>query len=329
MIKLGIIGSNFVSDWLCESAAVSEGIVNHAVYSRTAEKGGEFAEKHGIDRVYTDMEAFLSSDIDAVYIASPNFCHFGQAMDAMNHGKHVLVEKPGALNEAQWNMMCECAEKNGVVLMEAMRPSHDPAITGAKSRLDAIVPVRRSVFEFCQYSSRYDKFKAGEILNAFNPACGNAALMDIGVYALQCCVLFFGEPRSVYSKSVMLHNGMEGMGSVFLDYGTHQAEVVYSKITQSCTPTVITGEGGSITIGKLSTGEEVFLQLRNSDAEDITPEKPEINMVYEIADFVDCINGKADPKNWLDLTRVTIRVMDEVRRQNDITFPGVELPGEA
>ncbi len=328
MIRLGIIGSNFVSDWLCESVEVSEGIVNHAVYSRTAEKGGEFAEKHRISKIFTDMEEFLSSDIDAVYIASPNFCHFDQTMDAMNHGKHVLVEKPGALNEAQWKQMCDCAERNNVILMEAMRPSHDPAVTNTKAQLEAIAPIRRSVFEYCQYSSRYDKFKSGEILNAFNPSYGNAAIMDIGVYALQCCVLFFGEPKSVYAKSVKLHNGMEGMGSVFLDYGTHQAEVVYSKITQSCTPTVITGEGGSITIGKLSTGEDVKLCLRSAEPADITPAKPENNMVYEIEDFVNCIEGKADPKPWQELTCITIRVMDEVRRQNNITFPGVKLPGE-
>lgn len=328
MIRLGIIGSNFVSDWLCESVDVSAGIINHAVYSRTAEKGGEFAEKHKIPHVYTDMEEFLSSDIDAVYIASPNYCHFGQAMDAMNHGKHVLVEKPGALCEAQWKEMCACAEKNGVILMEAMRPVHDPAVIGAKHLLPEIAPVRRSVFEFCQYSSRYDKFKAGEILNAFNPALGNAALMDIGVYALECCVMFFGEPQSVYAKSVVLHNGMEGMGSVFLDYGTHQAEVVYSKITQSCTPTVVTGEGGSITIGKLSTGEDVKLLGKSGEAVDVTPEKPEINMVYEIVDFVGCIEGRLEAAPWTELTRLTIRVMDEIRRQNGITFPGIELPGE-
>ena len=66
MIKLGIIGSNFVSDWMCESVDVSEGIVNYAVYSRTAEKGTEFAQKHRIPNIFTDMEEFLSSAIDAV-----------------------------------------------------------------------------------------------------------------------------------------------------------------------------------------------------------------------------------------------------------------------
>ena len=100
-IKLGIIGTNFVSDWLCESIDLTEGIVNHAVYSRTAEKGGEFAEKHGIATVYTDMEEFLSSDIEAVYIASPNFLHYPYAKNAILHGKHVLLEKPAALNTAQ------------------------------------------------------------------------------------------------------------------------------------------------------------------------------------------------------------------------------------
>ena len=93
-IKLGFIGSNFVSDWLADAAATCDSYGLCAIYSRTAEKGGDFASRHGIPTVYTDMEAFLSSDIDAVYIASPNCCHFSQTMDAISHGKHVLCEKP-------------------------------------------------------------------------------------------------------------------------------------------------------------------------------------------------------------------------------------------
>ena len=93
-IKLGIIGSNFVTDWLCESVQKTEGIILHAMYSRTEERGREFAGKYGIASVFTDLDAFLSSDIDAVYIASPNFLHAYQAIKAMEKGKHVLVEKP-------------------------------------------------------------------------------------------------------------------------------------------------------------------------------------------------------------------------------------------
>ena len=59
-IGIGIVGTNFVSDWFADSVAASEGIRCAAVYSRTAEKGGEFALRHGIPAVYTNFEEFLS-----------------------------------------------------------------------------------------------------------------------------------------------------------------------------------------------------------------------------------------------------------------------------
>ena len=320
-VKLGVIGTNFVSDWLCESAAVSEGIECAAVYSRTAEKGGEFAAKHGIPAVYTDMEAFLSSDIGAVYIASPNFLHYPQAMAAVRHGKHVLVEKPACLNRRQFECLTEAAEKAGVTVLEAMRPGHDPAMERAREAIGRIGTVRRAVFDFCQYSSRYDRYRRGEILNAFNPALGNAALMDIGVYAVHCCAMLFGEPASVRAESVILPNGMEGMGTAFLSYPGMQAEIVWSKITDSVNPSVITGEDGAVILGKLSTAESVELRPRGGEPVDLTGERPENNMVYEIADFVRAIRGKADPAPWRKNTAVTLGIMDEIRKQSGIVFP--------
>lgn len=319
-IKLGIIGSNFVSDWLCDSVKISDGIVNHAVYSRTSERGSEFAAKHSIPNVYTDLEEFLSSNIDAVYIASPNFRHFDQAISAITHGKHVLLEKPATLNEKEFMILEQAAKENGVILLEAMRPAHDPAMEIVRELMKKIGTIRRAVFDFCQYSSRYDKFRSGEILNAFNPAYGNAALMDIGVYALHCAVNLFGEPESVYSKSVKLHNGMEGMGTVILSYDSCQVEVVYSKITDSYNPSVITGEDGYVTIGKVSTLETVGFRKRGGEEEILVSDRTENNMIYEIADFVKCIRGEMSADRFGEMTRIGLRVMDEIRRQNDIMF---------
>lgn len=322
-IKLGIIGTNFVSDWLCEAVAVSDGIVNHAVYSRTAEKGGKFASKHGIDIVYTDMNEFLSSDIDAVYIASPNKLHFDYAKSAMEMGKHVLLEKPATLDVAEFDELCAVAEKNDVVLLEAMRPVHDPSIETVRENLGKIGKIRRATFEFCQYSSRYDKFKSGEIMNAFNPKLGNAAVMDIGVYAIETCVALFGRPSDIYARSVKLANGMEGMGTVFLNYGDFQAEVVYSKIADSVNPSVITGEDGSVVIGKLSTMENGKLVIRKGETTELFSgiiEKGETNMIYEVSDFVAAVNGSLDCGKYHEWTRMTLEVIDEIRKQNGIEF---------
>lgn len=324
-LKLGIIGSNFVADWLCDAVALSENIVNHAVYSRTTERGNEFAAKHSIPNVYTDMEAFLSSDINAVYIASPNFLHGPQAIAAMDHGKHVLVEKPAALSAAEFDEMLECARKNNVVLIEAMRPAHDEALQTIRETMAKVGTVRRAVLEFCQYSSRYDKFRAGEVMNAFDPSLGNAAVMDIGVYALEVCVLLFGAPKDIVSRSVILHNGFEGMGTVFLDYGTHQLEVVYSKITDSVNPSVITGEDGSLKLGKLSTLDSLTLCMRGKEPKIVFENREngtDGNMVYEVADFVNMIGGKLPPEPYQEATHETLCIMDVIRQQNNIIFPG-------
>ena len=193
-LKLGIIGSNFVSDWLCEATRLTEDFELRAVFSRTAEKGNAFAEKQSIGKVYTDFEQFLSSDIDAVYIASPNFAHAAQAVAAAEHGKHVLCEKPVSSNLAEYRAMRRAAHEHKVVLLEAMRPAFDPALEAVKRLLPKIGRIRRASFEFCQYSSRYDKYREGEILQAFKSEFSNAAVMDIGVYHIHFCLRLFGRP---------------------------------------------------------------------------------------------------------------------------------------
>ncbi len=322
-VKLGIIGSNFVADWLAEAVGMTEGIILHAMYSRTRETGESFANKYEIPNVYTDLERFLSSDIDAVYIASPNLFHAPQAMAAMEKGKHVLVEKPAALTEAQFQEMADCAKKNGVVLLEAMRPAHDRALTDIQKSITEIGTIRRAVLEFCQYSSRYDKFRDGEIMNAFNPALGNAAVMDIGVYAIAVSVLLFGAPKGIVSRSVLLSNGFEGMGTALLDYGTHQAEIVYSKITDSVNPSVITGEDGSVKIGKLSTFDSLTRCMRKKEPEIIFSGRETAgagNMVYEVENFVKMIAGDRKVDDYTEVTLRTLRIIDEIRRQNSIEF---------
>ena len=191
-MKLGIVGSNFISDWLIEAAGqVSEAEIC-AVYSRKQETGDAFADRHSIPNVYTNYDEFLESEIDAVYIATPTYAHCGQAIEAMKHKKHVLCEKILAVNEREAASMFACAEENGVVLLEAMRPDFDPAYNLIREHLPKIGKLRRVTAEYCQYSSRYDKFRQGEVLNAFNPELSNAAIMDIGVYCINKLVRMLG-----------------------------------------------------------------------------------------------------------------------------------------
>ena len=321
-LKLGIIGSNFVSDWLCEATRLTEDFELRAVFSRTAEKGNAFAEKQSIGKVYTDFEQFLSSDIDAVYIASPNFAHAAQAVAAAEHGKHVLCEKPVSSNLAEYRAMRRAAHEHKVVLLEAMRPAFDPALEAVKRLLPKIGRIRRASFEFCQYSSRYDKYREGEILQAFKSEFSNAAVMDIGVYPIHFCLRLFGRPTGeVWSKSVILENGFEGSGEILLPYEGMTAVISYAKTFDSATPSIISGEDGSILIDKMSAPRKITLVPRKGEAEEIPFDFRENNMVFELSEFARLIRTGSFVNEHEEFSEMELRLLDTVRKQNGIVFP--------
>ena len=96
-VRFGVIGTNNITDWVIAGGRQDERFELAAVCSRTQERAAEFAAKHNIPHTFTSLEDMASSDvIDAVYIATPNYCHARQAILCMNHGKHVLLSRtPG------------------------------------------------------------------------------------------------------------------------------------------------------------------------------------------------------------------------------------------
>jgi predicted dehydrogenase len=319
-LKLGIVGTNFISDWLIEAAGQVPEVIIQAVYSRKQETGDDFAIKHQIQYVYTDFEKFLQSDIDAVYIATPTYAHYGQAIKAMKCKKHVLCEKIMAVNEREASEMFLCADENNVILLEAMRPDFDPAYGMVKEYLPKIGKLRRATLEFCQYSSRYDKFREGNILNAFDPDLSNAAIMDIGVYCIHTLMQLFGMPKEIKSFSTKLENGFEGSGIVIMQYQDMIAEAVYSKISDSINPSILLGEEGSIIVHGVAMTKSIEIIYRDGRREQIPYSPSANNMVYEIREFLRLIK-RGNPKHpFRKYSLDTVRVVDEARRQNGIVF---------
>ena len=327
-LKIGMIGTNFISDDFFEAAAQVPGAEICAIYSRKQETGDTFAAKHGIPKVYTDYDEFLDSDLDAVYVASPNFAHCPQTLQALKRKKHVLCEKVMAVNEQEVLSMIDCARENNVVLLEAMRPDFDPAFDLIEENLPRIGKLRRATFEFCQYSSRYDSYREGIVQNAFNPELGNAAVMDIGVYCIHSLVRLFGMPKSIRALSTKLPNGFDGSGIVLMDYDGMTAEAVYSKIAVSVNPSVLQGEDGSIMIDYISRPETIRLRLREGSRDSLeggnieklpfTPVKN--NMIFEIQEFLKLVEKNEVNHKYLKYSLDTIRVLDEVKRQIEIRF---------
>ncbi len=324
MVRFGVVGTNWITEAFIKGASHHQDFQLAAVYSRTEDRAAEFAGKFGVDTIFTDLEEMAKSDlIDAVYIASPNSLHASQAKALMENGKHVLCEKAIASNSRELDDMIRTAKDNQVVLMEALKSTLMPNFKAVQENLDKIGTIRRYFASYCQYSSRYDKYKEGTVLNAFNPEYSAGSLMDIGIYCIFPLVVLFGEPKSIQATGYLLESGVDGEGSLILKYEEMDAVIMFSKITDSSLPSEIHGENGNIRIDKISTPEQVEILYRDGKSEDISREQLADNMFYEAEEFINLIQqGKLESRNnSLENSRITMRILDEARSQMGVRFP--------
>lgn len=326
MVRLACIGTNFITDWLLEGIRDVEGIELAAVYSRTLKKGNEFAVKYGVDKVYDNYEELARDpEIDAVYVASPTYCHFKHTMMMLNHKKHVLCEKPVASNLAELELMIQAARENKVVFMEAMKSVHTPGFKAVMEHLPKLGAVRRATIQYCQYSSRYDNFKKGIIENAFKPELSNGAIMDIGVYCVHFLAALFGMPEKILADAVFLENGVDGAGSIIASYGDKQAEVIYSKITNSKLPTQIQGEKGCMIISECPNPRDIKILYNDGREERIECESRANPMNYEAEIFAELIKTQQTEHPYLEASLMEMKIIDEARRQTGIVFPADKI----
>lgn len=321
-MKFAIIGTGKITERFIDAAS-GQDIQIEAVLSRSGENGQNYANMHNIPRVFTDICELVESDIDAVYIASPNSCHAAQAIPLLSSGKHVLCEKPMASDLAEGMEMYCTAEKGNAVLLEAMRSVHDPGFVKLQELVKNIGTVRRVQFAFCQYSSRYDSFKNGIVENAFNPELSNAAVMDIGVYCVSPLVRLFGKPEKVTAESVFLRNNMEGMGTALLRYPGMIAEIQYSKITQGYVPNQIQGEDASLLIDAIEDTRHIELVKRNGQREIFSIDKRENNMYYEIETFLELIKAGDVNHPHKQYSLDELETLDRIRKSAGIEFRSI------
>ena len=169
------------------------------IASRDAAKARAWAARFGILRAHKDYAALLKDEaIDAVYIPLANHLHAPWTLRALKAAKHVLCEKPIALDAREAETMAAAAEKAGLLLMEAFMYRFHPQVERAVKlvRAGAIGEVRfvRSAFSF--------PFEGDPRNYRWSPRLGGGALLDVGCYPLSAARLVFGrEPVSIFASA--------------------------------------------------------------------------------------------------------------------------------
>jgi predicted dehydrogenase len=327
MINLGTVGTGWITESFIEAAKLSGKLTLKGVYSRTADKAKDLAHIYNAEYFFTDLEEMAKSPvIEAVYIASPNSVHFEQAITFLRNKKHVICEKPIFSNSAELEEAYQIAEDNGVYLFEAIRNIHTPNFRILKDKLNMAGNLRSAMLPYIQYSSRYDSFLRGENPNIFTSTYSGGALVDLGVYPLYLAVGLFGEPQKVTYHPVILSSGVDGSGTLVLEYQDFVCTILCSKISHSVIPCEIHGEKGTFVLEDAAPISEIkFIDSHTKESEILSVAQEEKNMVYECINIADIIETNDDNQyeKLKNMSKIVLRITGEARKQNNIVF-GVE-----
>lgn len=323
MIKLAVIGTNWITDQFIEAALKTGEYELTAIYSRSLESAEQFGQKYSSPALFNDLTTLAESPlVDVVYIASPNSLHGPQAIQMMQAGKHVIVEKPMAASFALATEMFDVAQENNVLLFEAFMSPHLPNFKRLKEAMSGIGKIRKALITYCQYSSRYPKYLAGENPNTFNPEFANGSIMDIGFYCLSSAIELFGEPNTVKAHAQLLDSGLDGSGSVILGYQGFEVVLQHSKTSDSYLPSEIQGEEGVLLVEMISTAKKLTKFTRGSDIGiDLSVKQDSNPMYYEALEFAHQFNNKMSNESCTQRSLIVAKLLEEIRHQTGVKFP--------
>ncbi len=194
-VKWGVLGTaDIARGQTIPAMQQADNCTLYAIAGRSLEKARQFQETFGFAKTYGSYDELLGDpEVEAVYIPLPNDLHCEWAVRAMEAGKHVLCEKPLAVNRTQAERMFRAAEENGVHLMEAFAYLHSPIITAVKAELDA-----GAVGEIRYLESAFLTPRRPDTDIRLRRETFGGAMYDLGCYALSMALWMMGrDPESV------------------------------------------------------------------------------------------------------------------------------------
>lgn len=297
-----------------------------AVGSRSLEKAQSFAAEFGVPRAHGSYAALLADpEVQVVYVATPHSEHAALALAAIEAGKHVLVEKAFTRNAKEARRVVAAASKQGVALMEAMWTRFLPHIDIVRQLLaDGALGEIETVL--ADHGQRLD-----EVERLHDPALAGGALLDLGVYPVSFVSFVLGRPGLIRSVGALTPSGVDRQASVVLGRFESQqrAQALVSTTLAAKTPTTASISGRSARIeldGDFYQPGRVRLVTASGEVI-LSPEprlRGHLGLAFEAAHFAQLIaDGFTEsPQLPLEETIAVMEVLDEVRTQLRVRFPG-------
>ncbi|MEX2549024.1 MAG: Gfo/Idh/MocA family oxidoreductase [Nitriliruptoraceae bacterium] len=220
-----------------------------AVGSRSLDNARSFAAEFDIPTAHGSYEDLVADpDVDAIYVATPHTFHAANARAALEHGKHVLVEKAFTINATEAREVADLGRDRGLVVLEAMWTRFLPHMAFVRQAIaDGRIGEVRSLQ--AEHGQRLPTDPSHR-LNA--PELGGGALLDLGVYPLSFAHDLLGAPSEVIATGTLGPTGVDASVATVLRHEGDRISTTYSTMeSRSRNTAQVLGSEGRIEIGSV------------------------------------------------------------------------------
>jgi len=309
-IKWGILGcAKIAEDRFIPSLLKASNSELYAVASRSNEKISKFRKKFEFKKAYTSYEKLLNDEeIQAVYIPLPPALHKEWTIKAAQKGKHVLCEKPFALNSSEClEMVTEC-RKNNVKLMEAFMYRYADKIKKAREILHSgvIGDVKHIISYHGIFQTKKDDFR-------LDPELGGGSIYDVGSYIINFIGMVMQEYPESITSDLIIKDGIDISASAILKYKSGAI------CTLNCwfnafigRYSEIIGTKGLIEIPETFFSSDLKISVTTEDGKKEIEVENNDRFLFEIEDFVNAILNNRQPLISLDETLMNMKIIEQI-----------------
>lgn len=293
----------------------------YAIGSRSPERAEAFASEVGIAKAYGSYEELVSDPlVDVVYIASWHTSHYRDTLLCLDHGKHVLCEKPSAINGKQLAAMVHAARSKKLFLMEALWTRFLPSFRRCEELLKSgtIGELRIIESDFCM-NIPFDPSH-----RVYNPKIGGGSLLDIGIYPVFCAMTLGSPITALTAKAICNDQGVDTFCSVRTTHANGEQSILFSTLNApGRNETLLHGSEGMLRLNRMWHTPTTLDVIRNNDpVEQIRFDEPGNGYQYEAAEVMRCLDaGDMVSKLWSTGHSVQLmKFLDTIREQAGIVY---------
>lgn len=321
VLRWGILGPGWIADQFVQSLHANTRQEVVAVGSRSFGRAQDFAAKHSIATAVGSYEELVAlEDVDIVYIATPHPSHCEHALLSMDAGKHVLIEKPIALNASQARSIAAKADETGLFCAEALWTLFLPKWDVLRQIIDhgIIGELRSAHADYGEYFTNNHRI--------FDPALAGGPLLDLGTYPVAYVTSLLGPAESAAAAGAALPGGVNGqLGATMLHPGGAMSVISTTVHGWTRNELVVVGSEGSATVEAMHNSPGPITVML-ADRRVLRHDEPSTGHVsglhFQAAEAARCIAAgqTQTPFRPLSSSITSMEAMDEIRRQIGISF---------